>query len=163
MCFKGTILGVLLVTPLLGCRASVSSTAEGEHFRAGLQCHWADRIPGDGLIEKTVLGTAAKLYLHPEILLTESDVESATAFPAEEGPAIMLQFTAQGQEKMARLASKSEDRLFAIVVDGVLITAPKISGPIAEGATISGISSMAEAKRLARRICPPELRNQRVP
>ena len=115
------------------------------------------------MIEKTVLGTEEKLYLHQEVLLTESDVESASAFPAVEGPAIMLKFTAQGQEMIARLTAKSEGRRLAIVVDGVVITAPKIVEPIPEHATIFGYFSMAEAESLARKICPSEPRNQIVP
>jgi preprotein translocase subunit SecD len=115
------------------------------------------------LIEKTVLGTEEKLYLHQEVLLTESDVESASAFPAVEGPAIMLKFTAQGQEKIAQLTAKSDGRLLAIVVDGVVITAPKITEPIPEHATIFGYFSMAEAERLARKIRPAEPRDQKAP
>ena len=108
------------------------------------------------MIEKTVLGTEERLYLHEKVLLSESDVESASAFPAAEDPAIMLNFTAQGREKIARLTANSEGRRLAIVVDGVVITAPKIAEPIPGQATVFGYFSMAEAERLARKIRPPE-------
>ena len=115
------------------------------------------------MIEKTVLGTEEKLYLHQEVLLTESDVETASAFPSVEGPAIAVKFTVQGKEKIARLTAKSEGRRLAIVVDVVVITAPKVVEPIPEHATIFGYFSMAEAESLAKRIRPPIPRKQSVP
>jgi preprotein translocase subunit SecD len=147
---------MLLMTLSLGCSSREPSTTTKDPFQKGLQFHWAETAPGDGLIEKTVLGTEERLYLHEEVLLTGGDVESASAFPAVEGPAILLNFTAQGREKIARVTASSEGRRLAIMVDGVVITAPKIAEPIPGKATIFGYFSMDEAERLVRKICTAE-------
>jgi preprotein translocase subunit SecD len=149
---KTATLGVVLLVTLLGCGRRGVSTAQVDRFPAGIHFRWAQTSPDEGLIENTVLGTAEKLYLHEEELLSEIYIESASAFPAVEGPAILLKFTGRGREKIAQLTAKADGRRLAIVVDGVVITAPKIIEPIREHATIFGYFSITEAERIANKI-----------
>jgi preprotein translocase subunit SecD len=111
----------------------------------------------------TVVSTGETVYLHKEVLLTGSDVDYATPIPAKEGPAIILRFTAEGKEKIANMTAKSVGRRYAIIVDGKVITAPKIVEPIPENATIFGFSSMTEAKSIAEKINRRDLHDQKEP
>jgi hypothetical protein len=99
-----------------------------------------------------VLGNKETIYLHKEVVITATDIKSVTAFPAVEGPAIGLKFNAKGRKKIAKMTANNQGRRMAIVVDGVVITAPRIMEPIREHATIFGYFSMAEAEELARKI-----------
>ena len=84
-------------------------------------------------------------------LLTESDLaEAAPIFDMNGGPAISFRFTDRGAALFAEFTSDNVGNAFAIVIDGEVISAPRIMTPITRGqGMISGAFTVEEATELA--------------
>jgi SecD/SecF fusion protein len=84
--------------------------------------------------------------------LTGKYVDRATVSrnPLSNTPEILLRFNSEGSDKFADITKASVGRHLAIVLDGVLYSAPVIREPITEGnASISGSFDIKEAFELA--------------
>lgn len=83
--------------------------------------------------------------------LTNRDLNRVQAGQGKSGrPALILRLNREGAAKFARLTSANVGRRLAIVVDGRILIAPTIRGPITGGAvSIQGFSSAQEAERLS--------------
>jgi preprotein translocase subunit SecD len=68
----------------------------------------------------------------------------------ENQPAVAIQFDTEGGQKFARMTQKYTGKLFAIILDGKVISAPQINEPILGGQSIiSGSFSTESANQLA--------------
>jgi preprotein translocase subunit SecD len=68
----------------------------------------------------------------------------------ENQPAVSIQFDTEGGQKFARMTQKYTGKLFAIILDGKVISAPQINEPILGGQSIiSGSFSTESANQLA--------------
>ncbi len=83
--------------------------------------------------------------------LTNRDLDRVQAGQGESGrPALTLRLNRAGAAKFARLTSANVGRRLAIVVDGRILIAPTIRGPITGGAvSIQGFDSPQETERLS--------------
>jgi preprotein translocase subunit SecD len=135
--------GVLvLLLGFLGCSDPNRTTLE---FRI------AEDQPGPGLTEMVLPPQWESLYLHGEVLLDQSDVDSAFAITRERRPAITLVFTAVGARKLAELTEHNVGKRCGMILNGQLVSAPRIMGPIRGGrAVMAGEFSETEARRIAR-------------
>jgi hypothetical protein len=111
----------------------------------------AEEAPAAGLVEASVSGGDRKVYLHPEVVLSNGDIAHAEVVDA--GPAsfnVSLTFTPEGSAKMRRATASHIGRPLAILVDGEVVLAPvvrdAITGP--QG-MITGNYTRAEAERVA--------------
>ena len=100
--------------------------------------------------------TGTAKYLLGPVIVSGTEVSSASAGIPQGAvaPAVQLSFTSAGQSAFtaatAVLASKSSPQnQFAIVLDGVVISAPQVSYQINGGAQIDGNFTQAEANDLA--------------
>ena len=111
----------------------------------------AQNWPAAGLIEMSVVGEDRKIYLRAHPDLTNADVASAEAVPATSNNCfnIEITFTAAGAEKMSKISAGHILERLAILVDGVVVSAPVIHAQIRERAVISGNFTQAEAERIA--------------
>lgn len=84
-------------------------------------------------------------------LLTNRDLDRVQASQGESGrPALTLRLNREGAAKFARLTAANVGRRVAIVVDGRILIAPTIRGPITGGmVSIQGFSSQQVVERLA--------------
>jgi preprotein translocase subunit SecD len=65
-------------------------------------------------------------------------------------PVVTIQFNAEGGQKFARMTQKNTGKLFAIILDGQVISAPRINEPILTGSSqISGSFTVESANQLA--------------
>lgn len=83
--------------------------------------------------------------------LTNRDLDRVQAGQGESGrPALTLRLNREGAAKFARLTAANVGRRLAIVVDGRILIAPTIRGPITGGAvSIQGFNSPQETERLS--------------
>jgi beta-lactamase regulating signal transducer with metallopeptidase domain len=120
-----------------------------------IEFHRAEDQPAAGLkeIDAPPGGPNVKLYLRPEAELSNADIQEATATMDDNGqPVIMVSFTVGGAEKMAKLTEENLGKPMVIMIDGKVISAPKIMSKISTKAQISGNFSKEEAERIARGI-----------
>lgn len=113
-------------------------------------------IPGDydsNSILDTLTTTGTLEFVAPDgsTILTGSDVSSASVYVNNEGaPVITLKLNSDGTTKFADATKEYLGQRIAIEMDGEVLTAPTVQSVISNGeATITGSSSLAEAKKVA--------------
>jgi preprotein translocase subunit SecD len=83
-------------------------------------------------------------------VITGRDIARARpAFDENNQPAVSVSMTAQGAERLRRATTANVGRQLAIVIDDVVMSAPRIDGPISGEARIHGGFTQAEAADLA--------------
>jgi len=110
------------------------------------------------------------LLLKKEASLTGEDLANAsTSFDANMFPIVTLKFNSQGTKKFAQVTTKNVGKRLAIVLDGIVKSAPLIKEPILSGdAQISGDFSVEEARDLALVLragalpCPLKIEEERT-
>lgn len=113
-------------------------------------------IPGDydsNSILDTLTTTGTLEFVAPDgsTILTGSDVNSASVYVNNEGaPVITLKLNSDGTTKFADATKEYLGQRIAIEMDGEVLTNPTVQSVISNGeATITGSSSLAEAKKVA--------------
>ncbi|WP_232668483.1 SecDF P1 head subdomain-containing protein [Pseudonocardia sp. TRM90224] len=92
-------------------------------------------------------------YLVGPALLTLENLERVEAELDEAGWVVQLDYSADTGRRFAELTAANVNRQLAIVVDGVVVSAPLIVEPIAgESLQIGGNFTQAEAEELAGNI-----------
>jgi preprotein translocase subunit SecD len=102
-----------------------------------------------GLVEAVVSGTDRRVYLHPEIIVANSDIARATAVEGgSNGRMIALTFTTAGAAKITQATARHIGKPIAILLDGRVVMAPTVRSPIGATATINGSFTPAELQRI---------------
>lgn len=100
-----------------------------------------------------VSGADMEKYVLGPVISDEGDVEEATAHegqPASMGWSVDMQLSPGGSDALAAATTTAVGSRIAIVVDGVVVSAPTVAAPITSGAVVvDGGLSKAEAERLA--------------
>ncbi len=110
----------------------------------------AEENPAPGLREAVVSGSERKIYLHQETIVTNSDIAQARVVQSDASTfAVAVTFNTDGAAKMLRASRDHIGRPVAILVDGEVVLAPVVRGPISTSAIISGSYTGAEAERIA--------------
>ena len=126
-------------------RATVSAIA-ARRFEMRL----AEEQPRPGLQEATVRGTGQKVYLYPDVLLENKDIARASVIeghtPTTFG--VMLAFTRNGGTKMIRALKEHRGAWLAMLIDGEVVTVPRVRQPATPEATVSGHYTKEEAERI---------------
>lgn len=136
------------------------------------------QVPGikDSSELKAILGKTAKLTFHfvsdsssfgadimqvsdrsgnvypikKDIILSGDLLVDASATYHEGEPAVSFRFNALGSKKFAEITAKNIGKLFAIILDGQVVTAPRINTVINQGSgVISGNFTAQEANEVA--------------
>ena len=121
--------------------------------RRPIQFHLAENNPAPGLVSAPVKGETRILYLHPEVLLDDRDIRTASAITDEMGrPAVEVHLTAAGVRKFNALIKGHELTPLAIAANNAVISAPIIEGvPLDDDVlAIHGALSADEASSLAK-------------
>jgi preprotein translocase subunit SecD len=110
----------------------------------------AEENPAPGLREAVVSGSARKIYLHQETIVANTDIAQARVIQSDASTlGVTVTFTADGAAKMLRASRDHIGRPVAILVDGEVVLAPVVRGPISTSAVISGSYTRTEAERIA--------------
>ena len=110
----------------------------------------AEDGPADGFREVVISGENRKIYLHPETVVTNSDIVTARVIQGDSLSTynVVVTFTADGAGKMRRASQSHVGRPIAILIDGDVVMAPVVRSAIATSAVISGSYTRAEAERI---------------
>ncbi|MDD0844468.1 SecDF P1 head subdomain-containing protein [Pseudomonas sp. Gutcm_11s] len=142
------LLVALSLSLLAGC-ASEARLPSAEH-RLGI--HPARAANADGLQAMTDRHSGVRLWITPQAVLTEADVQLAemALTPAGE-PAVVLTLTDNGRDRLAELTRAQVGQPLAFLVDGELRLAPIIQEPVVDGrVALTGFDSLQEAEALVQ-------------
>jgi preprotein translocase subunit SecD len=107
----------------------------------------AEENPAPGLRQAVVAGSSRTIYLHPETVVTNGDIARAQA-KEDAAPgtySVVVTFSDEGAARMLRASRDHIDRPVAILVDGVVVSAPVVRSAISKAAVIGGNYTKAEA------------------
>ena len=140
------LLAALALTLLAGC-ASEARLPSAEH-RLGI--HPARTASADGLQAMTDRHSGVRLWVAPQPVLTEADVQQAEmAFTPDGQPAVILTLTDEGRATLAAVTRTHLGQPLAILVDGELRLAPIVEEPVLDGrVALTGFDSLEEAEQL---------------
>ena len=118
-----------------------------------LEFRIAEDEPAPGLTEMIFTPTGESFFLHNEVLLNETDIDSAFVIIQNERPAIQLVLKTEGSRKFEELTENNVGKRCGMILNGELVSAPRIKAPIRVGlAIISGIFTKDEAKNIAEKL-----------
>lgn len=115
----------------------------------------AEDKPTPGLVVAQVGDTGRLVYLHPEIVVSNEDIEQAWVFQDAAGFGVAAKFLPSGAERMQAATTGHVGRPLAILIDGRVVSVPTLRAPISDSATINGAYTQAEATRIADGIGRP--------
>jgi hypothetical protein len=144
------VVGIVAVGSQIWSQGGSTLQAAAVRFEVRL----AEDRPAAGLRETRIVGSDRVVYLHPEVIVTNSDIAQSRVIPGE-GPSIFgvgVQFNEAGAEKMRRATGDHIGRPVAILIDGEVVSAPVLRGPIGESAWLSGLHTKADAERIVNGI-----------
>ncbi len=108
------------------------------------------RVPGSMVVPSDDRDGPTEYVVKRRIDISGEDlVDSQPSF--QEGmPVVSFRFDTSGARKFARVTTENVNRLFAIILDGKVISAPRIREPITQGSgVISGNFTVESANELA--------------
>ncbi len=116
-------------------------------------------VEGDsapGLKEANIEG-GGTVYLHDEVVVTNSDIAQAKVIPRPGGSDFMVSvtFTPAGARKMQAATKRNIGKRMAILIDGVVVTAPVVRSVLSESAVVEGHLTKQEAERIVAGITIP--------
>ena len=139
------ILTLAMAAAFAGC-----ATMQPQTKPVTLEFRPGSRSPAPGFTKMMATGSKNPVYISKEVLLSNADVKTARVYTGPNGPQIEIVFTKAGTERFAQTTAQLTGKLLCIVVEGELISAPRILEKIAGGkAVISGKFSEEEAERIA--------------
>lgn len=90
------------------------------------------------------------IYVDPEPSFDMQQIAKAAVISTEEGrPAISIEFTETGSERLEKLTSENTGKRLAILFNGKVIQAPKIVGAMGKRAVIHGNFTIQQAVQIA--------------
>jgi hypothetical protein len=114
----------------------------------------AEAQPTLGLRPARIAGSDRVVYLHPEIVVTNDDISQSRVIQGDAASSfgVAVEFTAAGADKMRKATAGHLDRPMAILIDGVVVSAPTVRSRIGTSAVINGDFTQAEAERIVNGI-----------
>jgi hypothetical protein len=114
----------------------------------------AEDEPAPGLRQAKISGTDRSVYLHPETVVSNSDISRAYIMQVDHSPQynVGVEFNPAGAEKIRAATAGHIGRPVAILLDGQVVMTATVRAPIAESAEISGHLSKTEAEKIVKGI-----------
>lgn len=113
----------------------------------------AEEGPGPGLRDVTVALSDRTIYLHPEVIVSNSDIRSAQVVKGDGGHfGVSVVFSAEGATRMRRATESHIGRPLAILLDGDVVAAPTVRSVIGDSAALHANYTRAEAERIVNGI-----------
>jgi preprotein translocase subunit SecD len=144
-------LGLVSALALIGgCGSDEPTGSDRAEIRLAL------KDPAPNFTRAEVEVTREVVYLSPQAAMTGHDIKSAEVLQTREGPAVGVQFTPSGAEKLSRFTKENKGKRMAIMVDGKVAVAPPILMPLSEGKMLIGAKLTQErAAALAEALGSP--------
>jgi len=142
------IAALIAAALLVGCGASVEGRKP-----VLVQFRLAQAEAGPGFEEPMTFEGGGVFYLSDQVALDSRNVLTSELSKGQLGFEVAVSFDEAGTDVLARLTSANVGKHVAILVDGELVSAPRIAAPIVQGmAVINGNFDETEAKRIAEGI-----------
>ena len=112
----------------------------------------AEEQPIAGLTAARVANSNRTVYLHPDVVVTNTDIAFSNVVPGNTPSPqfwIDVRLTAAGADRMRQATRNHIGRPVAILIDGEVVSAPTVKSPIGDAAVISGDYTRAEAEKIA--------------
>jgi hypothetical protein len=142
---------IVLCVAVLGSRIWPGGSGTLHAAAVRFEMRLADTAFSPGLREARIAASGAVVYLHQEIIVTNDDISDSQVI-AGETPSrfgVAVTFTAAGAEKMRQTTARHVGELIAMLIDGEVMTTPRLRAPIGTSAVINGDFTQAEAERIA--------------
>lgn len=114
----------------------------------------AEDKPAPGLREAKAPRSERSVYIHDEVIVTNSDIAGARVMqgvnPARYG--VSVEFNASGAQKMRAATGKHIGKPVAILIDGRVVAAPVLRTTIEGSAVVSGDFTKEQAERIVNGI-----------
>jgi preprotein translocase subunit SecD len=121
-----------------------------------LEFRIVEEEPGSGLTEMVFEPTGEHLYLSDEVAVNQLDIDSAVAANRDGRWVVDLILTPAGGQKFGELTERNVGKRCGIVLNGELVSAPRIMEPIRGGrAVITSDFTEAEARGIAEGLSRP--------
>ncbi len=144
---------ILVVVSFFGSRADllfVGDLQAAVRFEVKL----AEDKPSPGLREVKASGSEKPVYVHEQVVVTNSEIASARLL-ADDTPgqySVGVEFTASGAEKMRRATATHIGKPLAVFIDGKVVMTPIVRSLISTSAMVTGDFTKAEAERIVNGI-----------
>jgi hypothetical protein len=113
----------------------------------------ADDKPAPGLREVKVAGSERLVYLHDEVVVSNSDIAAARLVQGSPTRySVGIEFNASGAEKMRAATGGHIGQPIAILLDGQVVMAPVVRVSLGASAMITGNFTRAQAERIVEGI-----------
>jgi TonB family protein len=156
--WTGAVLAVLTGSAALGAARALplDLTALTLQAQTGarLEIRLAETARATGLREASVPDSGRRIYLHATTLATDDDVISARVIDMGGQFGIGVRFSNQASARMKTATATHLGKPVAIVLNGTVISAPTLKGPISDSAVLTGPFTAASAQELADRLAP---------
>ena len=146
------VASVAIAAPFLGSRGwslFVSDLRAAVRFEVRL----AEDKPAPGLREVKVSGSDRSIYLHDEIVVSNSDIAAARLVQGSPTQfSVGIEFNASGAEKMRAATGGHIGKPMAILLDGQVVMAPVVRASLGASAVITGNFTRPQAERIVEGI-----------
>lgn len=141
----------MMATAFVLVGSLVLAKADKEAPKVKFEVRLAQKESAEGLEEMVVPMTKEKIYVHKEAVLTNADIAAARAHKDEaDRAAVTVVFAEGSRKKVGEFSEKNIGKIFAVFIDGKLVTAPVIRAKFSEKGQISGDFGREEAERIAK-------------
>ena len=115
-----------------------------------LEMRLAETAPGAGLTEATIPASGQKIYLHESSVITNADVIDAHVENDVNGhPSVAIRVTPDAAVRLENATRDHIGKLIAVLVNGTVVSAPRLTGVLRQDAAIFGRFTQAEAQEIA--------------
>ena len=148
-CFRAIALTVVCGAWLMPPLGAVNQTANAS--ATAFEMRLAETQPAAGLVEAAVPDSSTKVYLHREAIVTNADVIEARVISGITSANfnVAVTFNSAGAAKMAKATTSHLNKPVAILINGRVVAAPIVRGPVSDQAVISGDFDNSQATTIA--------------
>jgi len=137
--------GLSLLSVLISCSGQ-NSAKEFVKFELRL----AQSNPDSNLTEMIFNNSDERFFIHDSVYLTNSDIMAAEVIDRKTRPKVQVALNEEGREKFSYFTGKYVGWHAAMILDGKLISAPRINAQITKGVLlIVGLLDEEDAERIA--------------
>jgi hypothetical protein len=149
-----TVALAVIATAFLGSRVWSVLVSDLNAAAIRFEVRLAEDRPATGLREVKVPESGRSIYLHDEVIVTNSDIATARVAP---GPRpseyiVAIEFNSSGAEKMRAATTSHIGKPIAILLDGQVVMAPVLRTLISASARITGNFTRTQAERIVKGI-----------
>jgi preprotein translocase subunit SecD len=154
---------LLVILCILSFQIAAKQTPGSSSIR--VEFRLAEASKSDGLIEATVKDSGLRIYLHKTVLISNKDVSVAKVVISDARIADLLRasgvkveeerkydveitFTNEAAQRIEKATQKHLNKHIAIIIDGVVVSAPFLAHKLSTGASISMLTQ-EQAQKIA--------------